>query len=166
MKKSTSLSLPGIAVLALLVVVSAGCGSSHSTKQKDDGDQVEVGYGTQDRKTMTGSVASVDVEDAQNQAPRDVSDLLQGRVAGVHVEQGAGGGIKVRIRGTTSILGSNEPLYVVDGVPVSTGADGALMINPHDIKSISVLKDAASTSIYGSRGANGVIVITTKRAGD
>ena len=84
-------------------------------------------------------------------------------MAGVLVTELPGGGIRVRIRGSRSILGGNDPLYVVDGMVIQT-IDGALYgINPHDVESISVLKDASSTAIYGSRGANGVILVKTKR---
>ena len=86
------------------------------------------------------------------------------RFPGVVVTRTPDGGLAVRIRGTTSIHGSNEPLYVIDGVPIRPGPGGALAgINPYDIESIEVLKDPASTTMYGVRGANGVIVITTKR---
>jgi len=87
-----------------------------------------------------------------------------GRFPGVDVRRTADGGIAVRIRGATSIRGSNEPLYVVDGIPIQPGPNGSLTgINPHDIATIQVLKDPAETAMYGMRGANGVIVITTKR---
>jgi TonB-dependent starch-binding outer membrane protein SusC len=92
--------------------------------------------------------------------------LLASRVAGVTVTGTPGGGISVQIRGRSSFLLSNEPLFVVDGVPIMPGPSGTLgWLNPHDIASIEVLKDAASTAMYGVRGANGVIVIKTKRAG-
>ena len=89
---------------------------------------------------------------------------MAGRFAGVEVLR-VRGGIAVRIRGATSTMGSNEPLYVIDGMAVEPGPGGALVgINPHDIAKIRVLKDIGSTSFYGMRGANGVVVITTKRA--
>ncbi len=88
------------------------------------------------------------------------------RFPGVQVNQTSDGGIAVRIRGTTSIRGNNEPLYVIDGVPIQPGPGGSLTgINPYDIESIEVLKDAASTAIYGVRGANGVIIIKMKQPG-
>ena len=89
-------------------------------------------------------------------------ELFAGRFPGVRVIQ-TPAGISVRIRGGTSVNGSNEPLYVIDGMPVETGPDGLLAINPYDIATIEVLKDAASTAEYGMRGANGVVRITTKR---
>ena len=109
------------------------------------------------------TVSSEEIEDAPSAR---LEELLQGRVAGVRVFR-TPGGIAVRIRGTSSIHGSNEPLYVVDGFPVSAGPGGALVgINPHDIKSIRVLKNASETAQYGVRGANGVVLITTKRGED
>jgi iron complex outermembrane receptor protein len=91
-------------------------------------------------------------------------ELLEGRFPGVVLSRLPNGGLTVRIRGTSSVLGSNEPLYVVDGMPIEPGPGGALFgLNPADIDKITVLKDVGSTSLYGVRGANGVVVITTKR---
>ncbi|MEM6783456.1 MAG: carboxypeptidase-like regulatory domain-containing protein, partial [Bacteroidota bacterium] len=143
---------------------------------------IVVGYGTQRRGDVTSSVASVDVDDANVGVTTNVDELIQGRVSGVQVIDNngePGGGVSVRIRGGTSISASNEPLYVVDGVPLDdgnvvpggadlAGGDAAPgrnplnLLNPNDIQSISVLKDAAATAIYGSRGANGVVLITTR----
>jgi TonB-dependent SusC/RagA subfamily outer membrane receptor len=107
----------------------------------------------------------VSSEELKREPGQDIEKVLAGRVAGVVVNRTADGGIAVRIRGTTSLYGSNDPLYIVDGLPIQPGPNGSLTgINPHDIESIKVLKDAADTAIYGSRGANGVIVIKTKRA--
>ena len=93
-------------------------------------------------------------------------ELLEGRFPGVHLIRLPGGGFSVRIRGTTSLYGSSEPLFVVDGLPVNGPPGGALLgINPHDIVRIQVLKDIASTAAYGMRGANGVILIYTRRPG-
>ncbi|MBZ9629533.1 TonB-dependent receptor [Salegentibacter sp. LM13S] len=123
-------------------------------------DVVVVGYGTQRRQDVTGSVASIDAEEVQKQSNNDVSRMLQGRTAGVTVtsngEPGAGG--NVRIRGVAT-FGDNQPLYIVDGVPVGTSIRD---FNPNDIESIQVLKDASAGAIYGSRAANGVVIITTK----
>jgi TonB-dependent SusC/RagA subfamily outer membrane receptor len=91
-------------------------------------------------------------------------ELLQGKFPGVVITRLPNGGLAVRIRGTNSLLGSNEPLYVVDGMTIEPGPGGALFgINPGDIEKITVLKDVGSTGLYGVRGANGVVVITTKR---
>ena len=109
--------------------------------------------------------ADVTAEDIQRAPGQSVEDYLKGRVAGVTVARSSDGGISVRIRGATSFYGSDEPLYVVDGVPITPGPGGSLTgIDPYDIESINVLKDPADTALYGMRGANGVIVIKTKRA--
>lgn len=105
----------------------------------------------------------VTAEDIERTPGRPIEEVLTRRFAGVVVTR-TPGGIAVRIRGTTSIHGSTAPLYVIDGVPIQPGPGGALAgINPYDIDSIEVLKDAASTTMYGMRGANGVIVIKTKQ---
>ena len=153
-----------------LAIIQIGAGCSSSKDLSDSGaeseqEQVEVGYGAVDKVDVTGAVSTVDVEQAKQERPvTSVADLLRGRVSGVVVTQGAGGGVRIRIRGTTSISGSNDPLYVVDDMPVEPDPGGTLpFLNAYDIESISVLKDASATAIYGSRGANGVIVIKTKR---
>ena len=110
--------------------------------------------------------STVTSEDIARQPGMSLEQLLAGRIAGVRVTRAPGGGIAVQIRGPTSLSLSNAPLYVVDGVPIKPGPNGTLSwINPYDIESIQVLKDAADTAIYGMRGANGVIVIKTKRPG-
>ncbi len=112
--------------------------------------------------------STVTSEEIQRYGSSDepIEKMLQGRVAGVTVSRAADGGIAVRIRGTTSIYGNNEPLYVLDGMPIQPGPSGSLTgINPYDIESIRVLKDPAETAMYGMRGANGVIVIKTKKPG-
>ena len=145
---------------------------------------VTTGYGTQRREAISGSVSTVDAEAANKGVIANVNQMLTGRVAGVTTVTSngePGGGVQIRIRGGTSISASNDPLYVVDGVPlqndeISPDAPGIASINPQlsrnplnsinpgDIESITILKDASATAIYGSRGANGVILITTKRA--
>jgi TonB-linked SusC/RagA family outer membrane protein len=138
---------------------------------------VIVGYGTQTKREITGSQATVKAADIANAPLLSPEQALQGRAAGVQVTQASGtpgGGISVRVRGPSSIGASNQPLYIVDGVPINTGsytqlaAGGQLTnslgdINPSDIESLEVLKDAAATAIYGSRASNGVVLITTKR---
>lgn len=153
---------------------------------------VVIGYGTQKRKDVNGSISSVKTKDIENLKQISVDQMLQGKAAGVTVTNNSGApgsAASVRVRGTTSISGTNEPLYVIDGVPISGDATGKStsgqplagrdgfsssggsgnnavsplsMINPSDIESIDILKDASATAIYGSRGANGVIIITTK----
>ncbi len=123
---------------------------------------VVVGYGTQKKSDLTGSVGSISQEEVQAVPTLSLDQSLQGRVAGVQVTQAnaqPGGAVSVRIRGGNSITAGNEPLYVVDGF---IGAGDLNSINPNDIASIEILKDASATAIYGARGANGVVLITTK----
>jgi TonB-dependent SusC/RagA subfamily outer membrane receptor len=108
----------------------------------------------------------VTAEDIEQNAGQPIENVLQAKVPGVLITRAADGGIAVQIRGPTSFLSSNEPLYVIDGVPFRPGPGGALTgVNPYDIESIQVLKDPADTAIYGMRGGNGVIVVTTKKPG-
>jgi TonB-linked SusC/RagA family outer membrane protein len=134
---------------------------------------VVVGYGQVRKSDLTGAVATVPVEEIRKVAVTSLDQALQGRAAGVQITQNSGapgGSTSIRIRGGNSIQGDNEPLYVIDGIPfkndgASSGSSFNVLstLNPSDIESISVLKDASSTAIYGSRGANGVVIITTKR---
>ena len=128
------------------------------------GEIVVVGYGTQQKKDITGSVSSISQKEFEAQPISRMDQALQGRVPGVQVTSNSGapgGDVKIRIRGSNSISGGNDPLYVVDGY---IGADFR-NLNPDDIESIQVLKDASATAIYGSRGANGVVLVTTKNGG-
>ena len=125
---------------------------------------VVIGYGTQRKSDLTGSVASVSSEDITQVPSSRVDQVLQGRAAGVQVTQTSGApgaGTVIRVRGGNSITGSNEPLWVIDGIVVGTNFN-LNNINANDIKSIEILKDASSIAIYGSRGANGVVLVTTK----
>jgi TonB-linked SusC/RagA family outer membrane protein len=129
---------------------------------------VVVGYGTSIKKELTGSIARVKGDEVRNMPVPNLNQALQGRAAGVFVEAQngkVGEGIKVRIRGASSVNSSNQPLYVVDGIPLAEGRFGSSTadINFNDVESFEILKDAAASAIYGSRAANGVIVITTKR---
>ncbi|HWW38962.1 TonB-dependent receptor [Pedobacter sp.] len=132
----------------------------------DDNNQlnevVVVGYGTQTKKDLTSAIVSVSSKDIENQPITNAVQAIQGKAAGVQVSSQSGkpgAGITVSIRGNTSILASNSPLYVIDGV---TSRD-ASFINPNDIESMTILKDASAAAIYGSSGANGVVLITTKK---
>jgi TonB-dependent SusC/RagA subfamily outer membrane receptor len=117
-----------------------------------------------DRAPSPPSPSTVTADEIARQPTVSLEQLIAGRVAGVRVTRAPGGGISVQIRGRSSFLLSDEPLFVVDGVPIRPGPNGPLSwLNPHDIASIEVLKDAASTAMYGVRGGNGVIVIKTKR---
>ena len=154
----------------------------------DDADLLDeivvVGYGTQRRGDVTAAVSTVDVDDANQGLITSPTDFLEGRVAGLSVIETSGepgANVEVRIRGGTSVSSTNQPLYVIDGIPVngdavtpggagdvSTGPapNPLTLINPNDVQNVTVLKDASATAIYGARGANGVILITTKRGRD
>lgn len=138
---------------------------------------VVTGYGSQGRRVLTSAVSSVGAEQIENLPTPSVDQMIQGRAAGVQISANSGtpgGGMFVRVRGTTSITAGSDPLYVVDGIPITTtpleaeGVGGQQTspiadLNPADIQSIEVLKDASATAIYGARAANGVVIITTKR---
>jgi len=144
---------------------------------------VAVGYGTQRRRDVTGAVSSVNTETLRSTPVSSLDQVLQGAAAGVQVSAASntpGGGISIRVRGTSSITGNSEPLYVVDGFPIENDPEAAspgnggrstasvpsnplAALNPSDIESVEVLKDASATAIYGARGANGVVIITTRR---
>ena len=174
----------GYVAQRLQVVVTAGATSTVQLRlavaAATIAEVVVTGYGTQRREAVTGSVSTVNADEANVGQITTPTQLMQGRVPGVnivHNNGGPGAGVQVRIRGGTSISASNDPLYVIDGVPInnapveptSLGQNNSLprdplsLINPNDIESITVLKDASATAIYGSRGANGVVQITTRR---
>ncbi len=124
---------------------------------------VVIGYGTVKKSDLTGAVSSIKGEDLNTDSQASIDEIIQGRIAGVQVTQTSaepGGAFSIRIRGTNSITAGNEPLYVIDGLP---GANPGNSLNPADVKSIEVLKDASATAIYGARGSNGVVLITTKQ---
>lgn len=130
------------------------------------GETVVIGYGSVKKSDLTGSVASIKTDAIQDIPANSIEGLLQGRAAGLQVvnaSQDPGSGSTVRIRGNSSLRGSNSPLIVVDGFPLGDAGD-LKQINPDDIVSMEVLKDASASAIYGSRGANGVIIVTTRRA--
>lgn len=145
----------------------------HITLQEDSkmlGDVVVIGYGSMQKKDLTGSITSINEKNFQKGVIATPSELLVGKVAGVQITPNGspGAGSSIRIRGGASLNASNDPLIVIDGVPVensvASGAPSILSsINPQDIASMNVLKDASATAIYGSRASNGVIIITTKR---
>jgi len=140
-------------------------------------EMVVVGYGTQSKRNLTSAVSSIDGNDIKEMPVAGIDQALQGRAAGVMVTNNTGepgGGVTIRVRGTTSIGSGNDPLYVIDGVPVNNTQTANVnvgesrmnemsQLNPADIASIEILKDAASASIYGARASNGVVLITTKR---
>jgi len=121
-----------------------------------------IGYGVQKKKDLTGAVATISAKDMENRANAQFGYSIEGKAPGVQVIRSSGqpqAGFSIRIRGTSSITSGSDPLYIVDGVPTPNTND----INPADIENISVLKDASSAAIYGYKGANGVVLITTKR---
>lgn len=138
------------------------------------GEIVVVGYGTKTRRDVTGSVVKVQSKDINNTPATSFESALQGRAAGVQVSQQngkLGQGINIRIRGASSVTAGNEPLYVVDGIPITTDdlsstsapTNALADLNMNDIESVEILKDASAAAIYGSRGSNGVVLITTKK---
>lgn len=123
---------------------------------------VVVGYGVTRKRDLAGAITSLKTDEIKAGVVTSTAQLLKGRAAGVQVKQNStepGGGISIRVRGASSISSNNEPLYVIDGFQTEIGNQ----INPEDIQSIEILKDAAATAIYGARGANGVVLITTKK---
>lgn len=164
-------NVPGNAILQISYIgylpqeIEVGNQSSFNIVLKEDSQSLDevvvVGYGTVRKADLAGSVAVLDSKSFKDQPITQVSDALQGRVSGVQVQNSGvpGGTVKIRIRGSGSINRSNDPLYVIDGIVRESGLTG---LNPEDIQSMQILKDASSTAIYGSRGANGVVLITTK----
>lgn len=132
---------------------------------------VVIGYGTVKKDDLTGAVSAIKADDLNRGAVVSTQDLLKGKIAGLLVTPGDGGpgsGSRIRIRGSASLNASNDPLIVIDGVPIASGAAGGMsnpldLLNPNDIETFSVLKDASAAAIYGSRASNGVIIITTKK---
>ena len=130
---------------------------------------VVIGYGVAKKSDLTGSVTALRPDAKNKGVVVSVQDQLAGKIAGVNVTSGGGtpgGGATIRIRGGSSLNASNDPLIVIDGVPMDNSgvkglANGLAMVNPADVESFNVLKDASATAIYGSRGSNGVIIITT-----
>ena len=173
-------SFVGYNSVRLPVTVAAGQTATASTSLSENATQlaeaVVVGYGTQRRQDVTGAIATVSTKDFVQGQFTNPEQLIQGKIAGVSITTNSGQpgvGSTIRIRGGSSLTASNDPLIVIDGVPVSQGGvsggtNPLSLINPNDIESYTVLKDASATAIYGSRAANGVILITTKKgvAGD
>jgi TonB-dependent SusC/RagA subfamily outer membrane receptor len=141
-------------VISLAVLVSACAGSQKPSEQSEPV-----------AAPRTARSEGVTAEDVNRNPSIPIEQLLQGKVSGVVVSRTDDGGIAIHIRGQSSFSGNNAPLYVLDGVPIAPGPNGSLMgINPYDIASIKVLKDPAEMTMYGVRGANGIIVIKTKKS--
>lgn len=146
-------------------LAAGGCGAPGLPPAGPAPGEVDIGYGTEEEEDVTGAVATVAEDEVGKTRPLRLDELLRGRVAGLEIIPLPGGGYTLRIRGIDSLESQQEPLVVVDGVPISPrDLDSALAgLTPDDIKQVDVLKDVASTSIYGLRGAGGVILITTRR---
>lgn len=169
------ISYIGYATFNQSVSVAAGQAASLNIQLKTDylslNEVVVVGYGTKQVKDLTGSVTSVSSKDFDKGAVSTPEQLITGKVAGIEITSNGGApgsGSRIKVRGGSSLNASNDPLIVIDGVPVdNTGVSGSAnalnLINPNDIENITVLKDASAAAIYGSRAANGVIIITTKK---
>lgn len=156
--------LRSLKVGTFTLLMAAGCRQAGTppTTTPAGPDEVNIGYGTVDRRDVTGAVTSLDGRVLQDLRVSHVEELLRDRVPGVHVARHPDGTFSVRIRGARSLLGDHEPLVVVDGVPMGPGALADLL--PGNIARIDVLKDAGSAAAYGARGANGVILVTTRQA--
>ncbi len=154
-----------VVVMAVFAAGTNGCGAARSTPVPPE--QAPEARGASGRSVAsegTSSVAVVDADALHGNPESQLEGMLEGRVAGVQIIRLAGGGISVRIRGPGSFSGDMEPLYVVDGTPVHSTADrGLYWLSPGDIRRIEILKDASATSMYGVRGGNGVVLITTRR---
>ncbi len=151
-------------LVPLAVLFLAACATTQLSEgeQPSDDQTVEIGYGAVDKDHLTGSAITHDGDAIHQGHPRTLAEMLI-RLPGVRVIDMIEGGMTVRIRGSSSFLGGEEPLFVIDGMPIQS-IDGALnSVNPNTIESIRVLKNADATAIYGSRGANGVILIKTRR---
>lgn len=174
-KYKLSISFVGFDTQAKEITLKEGENLTLDTKLEESSiglkEMVVVGYGTTAKKDLTGAVTSVSAKDFNRGSMATPEQLLTGKVAGVQItsKSGApGSGSTIRIRGGSSLNASNDPLIVIDGIPVDNGtingsANPLSLINPNDIENMTILKDASATAIYGSRGANGVIIITTKR---
>ena len=139
---------------------------TENTQTLEEVTVVAVGYGDVRRRDLTGSIGSANMGDLTKTPVSNITESLGGRIAGVQVSSGDGGpgdNFNIVIRGAGSLTGSTAPLYVIDGFPSESSGLGS--INPNDIESIDILKDASATAIYGARGANGVVIVTTKKGG-
>lgn len=149
--------------LALVCILALAACGPEPEKPAARGGEVDVGYGTQDPSRTTGAVESISADELAGVPYTRVEEMIAARLPGVEVTRDGRGEYRIRIRGLSSHNAGNDPLIVVDGVPASD-VHVLASIQPQDVQRIDVLKDAASAAIYGSRGANGVILITTRRA--
>ena len=152
--------------LAWVAVALVGCHTPSGTRPAGPSPAsttVQVGYGVQDARDVNSAVNSASGEKMRSNSPRTVADMLVGRFPGVEVRQRPNGSPSIRIRGSRSFRSNEEPLIVVDGIPQHSGSQSLMDLSPRDVESIEVLKDAAATAVFGSRGANGVILLSTRR---
>lgn len=152
-------------IMGTALISVAGCGGRGLPDAGPGPGEVDVGYDTREEEKVTGAVTTIASDRSRNGRPLTVEELLRGKVAGLVVMKGPGGSSVFRLRGQNSLLFNQEPLFVVDGIPTEAGGVNTALsgLTHDDIRQIDVLKDIASTSIYGSRGAGGVILITTRR---
>ena len=150
-------------MMAGAALLAVACGTNPPPASLPDSDQVNVGYGTQERSEVGGAVNSITSNQIRQRSARTLADLIRSYVPGAQIVK-AQDGFAIRLRGMTSIYGSNDALIVVDGMPLSQGGAAAALsaIRPEEVARIDVLKDGTA-SIYGVRGSNGVVVITTRR---
>jgi iron complex outermembrane receptor protein len=151
--------LPALAVL----LAATACSSNPAPRSVSEDDAVSVGYGETSASDFTGAVSSIRRKDIERRQYTRIEDMLRAEVPGIQIS-GQGSRMSIRMRGPSTIMGNTEPLIVVDGVPLMQGAISPLVsIAPYDVERIDVLKDAGAAAIYGSRAANGVIIVTTRR---
>lgn len=150
-------------VFSLVLTATLGCAGTEKAAETEteDKEMISIGYGQIEKENVTGSIGVIDSEDIERRKVTDASSLFEGRIPGVRVVRTADGP-RLRIRGEHTFMGSKDPLIVLDGTPLPNVGSGLSFLNPYDIDRIEVLK-GPSAAIYGSRGANGVIIITTKR---
>jgi TonB-dependent SusC/RagA subfamily outer membrane receptor len=159
--------LTGIVMCGVALVATLACHHrTPASAPRPAGDSVSVGYETRTQEQTGRAVQSITAVELANVRVKRVEEMLAGRVAGVRVLPTPNGGFAIRIRGVSTVVGNTGPLYIVDGLPVEvTPGEGLNWLDPADITRIDVLKDPAETTMYGVRGANGVILIKTKRSG-
>lgn len=151
---------------SIVSIFVSGCAKNNSARlpePKDD--EISIGYGTETKEAFTGSASSLSAADMKDRSAKTVAEMLEGRVPGLQVLKRPNGEYSLRIRGSRSLQSDDDPLVVIDGTPIQSGGlrDAFAGLTPQDIERIDVLKDAGSTAVYGVRGANGVIIIRTKR---
>jgi iron complex outermembrane receptor protein len=144
-------------------LLAAACSGNPAPASVSDSDQVNIGYGTQDRREVGGAVNTIKREDIDKRSPRSIEDVIRSHVPGAQIVHSREG-FAIRLRGATSIYGSNDALIVLDGMPLAQGSAASALaaIRPEEVSRIDVLKDGMA-AIYGVRGANGVVVIQTRR---